>query len=97
MSTQEGSAYPKLSPTLRFSPLAAPKSERHKAMRLSRRGLLKCASALAAMSAGSSPLQTFAQRPAKPLVVDCHGHYTTEPEALNVFRGRADRGAQVSV
>jgi 4-oxalmesaconate hydratase len=37
------------------------------------------------MNTLTSP-QAFAQSAAKPLVVDCHGHYTTEPEALNVFR-----------
>jgi 4-oxalmesaconate hydratase len=38
------------------------------------------------MNTLSSPFQAFAQSAAKPLIVDCHGHYTTEPEALNVFR-----------
>ena len=37
------------------------------------------------MNTLTSP-QAFAQTAAKPLIVDCHGHYTTEPEALNVFR-----------
>ncbi len=55
-------------------------------MGLSRRALLQGAGACAAMSAGGPPFQAFAQTAAKPLVVDCHGHYTTEPEALNVFR-----------
>jgi 4-oxalmesaconate hydratase len=55
-------------------------------MELSRRTLLKGAGATAAMNTLSSPSQVFAQAAAKPLIVDCHGHYTTEPEALNVFR-----------
>jgi 4-oxalmesaconate hydratase len=38
------------------------------------------------MNTLTSPFQAFAQSASKPLVVDCHGHYTTEPEALNVFR-----------
>jgi 4-oxalmesaconate hydratase len=54
-------------------------------MGLSRRTLLKGAGACAAMNTLTSP-QAFAQTAAKPLIVDCHGHYTTEPEALNVFR-----------
>jgi 4-oxalmesaconate hydratase len=54
-------------------------------MGLCRRTLLKGAGAYAAMNTLTSP-QAFAQTAAKPLVVDCHGHYTTEPEALNVFR-----------
>jgi 4-oxalmesaconate hydratase len=38
------------------------------------------------MNTLTSPFQAFAQSASKPLIVDCHGHYTTEPEALNVFR-----------
>jgi 4-oxalmesaconate hydratase len=38
------------------------------------------------MNTLTSPFQAFAQTAAKPSVVDCHGHYTTEPEPLNVFR-----------
>jgi 4-oxalmesaconate hydratase len=55
-------------------------------MGLSRRALLQGVGAYAAMNAAASPFQAFAQTAAKPLIVDCHGHYTTEPEALNVFR-----------
>src|ERR1700709_482009 len=55
-------------------------------MRLSRRALLKGAGATAAMNTLTSPFPAFAQTAAKPLIVDCHGHYTTEPEPLNVFR-----------
>jgi 4-oxalmesaconate hydratase len=55
-------------------------------MGLSRRALLKAAGATTAMNTLTSPFQAFAQTAAKPLIVDCHGHYTTEPEALNVFR-----------
>ena len=55
-------------------------------MAISRRTLLNGAGATAAMTTLASPFQAFAQSAAKPLVVDCHGHYTTEPEALNVFR-----------
>jgi 4-oxalmesaconate hydratase len=55
-------------------------------MGLSRRALLKGAGAFAAMNVVTSPFQALAQSAAKPLIVDCHGHYTTEPEALNVFR-----------
>jgi 4-oxalmesaconate hydratase len=55
-------------------------------MGLSRRTLLQGAGAYAAMNTLTSPFQAFAQTTAKPLIVDCHGHYTTEPEALNVFR-----------
>ena len=49
-------------------------------MGLSRRALLKSAGAFAAMNIVTSPFQAFAQSAAKPLIVDCHGHYTTEPE-----------------
>jgi 4-oxalmesaconate hydratase len=55
-------------------------------MGLSRRAVLEGAGAYAAMNTLASPFQALAQTAAKPLVVDCHGHYTTEPEALNVFR-----------
>jgi len=54
-------------------------------MALSRRGLLQGAAGFAAMNTLAAPFQAAAQA-GKPLVVDCHGHYTTEPEALNVFR-----------
>ena len=54
-------------------------------MALSRRALLQGATGFAAMNTLASPFQAAAQS-AKPQVVDCHGHYTTEPEALNVFR-----------
>jgi 4-oxalmesaconate hydratase len=54
-------------------------------MAISRRALLQGATGFAAMNTLASPFQAVAQT-AKPLVVDCHGHYTTEPEALNVFR-----------
>src|SRR5437588_13043398 len=54
-------------------------------MALSRRGLLQGAAGFAAMNTLAAPFQAAAQS-AKPQVVDCHGHYTTEPEALNVFR-----------
>ena len=54
-------------------------------MALSRRALLQGATGFAAMNTLASPFQATAQS-AKPMVVDCHGHYTTEPEALNVFR-----------
>ena len=55
-------------------------------MGISRRALLASAGATAAMNTLISPFQAFAQSASKPLIVDCHGHYTTEPEALNVFR-----------
>src|SRR3954471_20353895 len=55
-------------------------------MEISRRALLKSAGGYAAMNTVTSPFQALAQTAAKPLIVDCHGHYTTEPEALNVFR-----------
>jgi hypothetical protein len=55
-------------------------------MEISRRTLLNGAGATAAMNTLISPLQAFAQTASKPLIVDCHGHYTTEPEVLNVFR-----------
>src|ERR1700742_3287622 len=54
-------------------------------MGISRRTLLKAVGATAAMNTLPSP-QAFAQSAAKPLIVDCHGHYTTEPDAFNAFR-----------
>src|SRR3954466_5987994 len=57
----------------------------NRAMAISRRTLLKGAGATVAMNTLTSP-QAFAQSTSKPAVVDCHGHYTTEPEPLNVFR-----------
>ncbi len=57
-------------------------------MDLSRREWLKGATALAAVGASTAFYPAFAQQPAaaKSLVIDCHGHYTTEPKALLTFR-----------
>ena len=55
-------------------------------MGISRRTLLQGVGATATMNTLTSPFQAFAQSASKPSVVDCHGHYTTEPEPLNVFR-----------
>jgi len=66
-------------------------------MGISRRTLLKGAGATAAMNTLTSPFQAFAQSASKPLIVDCHGHYTTEPEALNVFRAAQIASAEGSV
>jgi 4-oxalmesaconate hydratase len=56
-------------------------------MEMSRRAWLQGAGAVAAMGANVSPFASLAQpTPVKPLIIDCHGHYTTEPEALNIFR-----------
>jgi len=56
-------------------------------MGMSRRAWLRGAGAVAAASTNLSPLAAFAQPASvRPLIVDCHGHYTTEPEALNNFR-----------
>jgi 4-oxalmesaconate hydratase len=55
---------------------------------ISRRALMQGAAATAAMGIGTglnAPMRALAQA-AKPIIVDCHGHYTTEPDALNVFR-----------
>src|ERR1044071_6573749 len=57
----------------------------NRTMALSRRALLQGATGFVAMNTLASPFQAAAQS-ARPQVVDCHGHYTTEPEALNVFR-----------
>jgi len=56
-------------------------------MELSRREWLKGAGTLAAVSTSTAFYPALAQQPAaKPLVIDCHGHYTTEPKALLTFR-----------
>ena len=61
-------------------------------MEMSRRAWLKGASALAAMGAHAPLFPAIAQQasprqPApRPLVIDCHGHYTTEPKDLLAFR-----------
>jgi 4-oxalmesaconate hydratase len=56
-------------------------------MKMSRRAWLQGAGAMAAISANASPFAALAQTaPVKTLIIDCHGHYTTEPEALNTFR-----------
>jgi 4-oxalmesaconate hydratase len=56
-------------------------------MGISRRAWLRGAGALAATGADLSRLVALAQpTPIQPLIIDCHGHYTTEPEALNNFR-----------
>ena len=56
-------------------------------MGLSRREWLKGAGALAAMSTSTSLFPAIAQQSSsKPLVIDCHGHYTTEPKGLLTFR-----------
>jgi 4-oxalmesaconate hydratase len=56
-------------------------------MEMSRRAWLRGAGALAATGANVSPFAALAQQTSvKPLIIDCHGHYTTEPEALNSFR-----------
>jgi 4-oxalmesaconate hydratase len=54
---------------------------------VSRRNWLKGAAALGATLAGGSPFAALAQPAArKTLVIDCHGHYTTEPKELLAFR-----------
>jgi 4-oxalmesaconate hydratase len=56
-------------------------------MEMSRRAWLQGVGAVAAMGANVSPFAALAQPDSvKPLIIDCHGHYTTEPEALNLFR-----------
>jgi 4-oxalmesaconate hydratase len=56
-------------------------------MKMSRRAWLQGAGAVAALGANVSPFAALAEpTPVKPLIIDCHGHYTTEPEALNIFR-----------
>jgi 4-oxalmesaconate hydratase len=54
-------------------------------MQISRRELLKGSAALGAAMASGSPLPVHAQQ-SKPLVIDCHGHYTTEPKPFLAFR-----------
>jgi 4-oxalmesaconate hydratase len=42
---------------------------------------------VAATGTTLAPFAALAQQASvKPLIIDCHGHYTTEPEALNNFR-----------
>ncbi len=53
-------------------------------MIIGRRDALKGAGAMSAMLAAGLPV--WAQQPAQKLVIDCHGHYTTEPEELLAFR-----------
>jgi 4-oxalmesaconate hydratase len=60
--------------------MAIPKLE------ISRRDWLKSAAALGATLAGGAPLDALAQSAVKTLVIDCHGHYTTEPKEFLAFR-----------
>jgi 4-oxalmesaconate hydratase len=60
--------------------MAIPKVE------ISRRDWLKSAAALGATLATGAPLGALAQPAAKTLVIDCHGHYTTEPREFLAFR-----------
>jgi 4-oxalmesaconate hydratase len=56
-------------------------------LEVSRRNWLKGAATLGATLAGGSPFAALAQPAAgKTLVIDCHGHYTTEPRELLAFR-----------
>src|SRR6266404_2683531 len=56
-------------------------------MGMSRRAWLQGAGAVAATGTTLAPFAALAQQTSvKPLIIDCHGHYTTEPEALNNFR-----------
>jgi 4-oxalmesaconate hydratase len=56
-------------------------------MELSRREWLRGVGAVGAASAATSPFSSMAQQTSpKPLIIDCHGHYTTEPKDLGVFR-----------
>lgn len=55
-------------------------------MTLSRRAILKGAGAVIAASGIGYPKAIYAQSTRKPLVIDCHGHYTTEAPALPAFR-----------
>jgi 4-oxalmesaconate hydratase len=54
-------------------------------MQISRREWLKGSAVLGAAMASGSPLPVHAQQ-SKPLVIDCHGHYTTEPKPFLAFR-----------
>ncbi len=56
-------------------------------MNMSRRTWLQGAGALAAVSAQAPLFPAIAQQASpKPLIIDCHGHYTTEPKELLTFR-----------
>jgi 4-oxalmesaconate hydratase len=58
-------------------------------MTITRREWMKGAAATAAGTGGlvSGAGGVFAQAPSeKTLVIDCHGHYTTEPKSLHAFR-----------
>ena len=56
-------------------------------MQISRREWLKGSAALGATVTSGWVLPARAQQSgAKPLVIDCHGHYTTEPKAFLAFR-----------
>jgi len=48
------------------------------------------------MNTLTSP-QAFAQTAAKPLIVDCHGHYTTEPKQLHDFRKKQTEAAKAKI
>jgi 4-oxalmesaconate hydratase len=56
-------------------------------MQLSRREWMRGVGALGAASAAGAPSKAAAQPAAgKRIIIDCHGHYTTEPKELGVFR-----------
>jgi 4-oxalmesaconate hydratase len=56
-------------------------------MNISRRNLIKGAGAAGLALTGGSPFAAVAQQAAaKMVVIDSHGHYTTEPKEIGVFR-----------
>src|SRR5438046_751257 len=64
-------------------------------MPASRREFIKAIGASALAAVGGAP--AFAQQPAsttgkRMTVIDCHGHYTTAPQALRTYRQRQIAG-----
>jgi 4-oxalmesaconate hydratase len=55
-------------------------------MPLTRRDWITGSSALVLASAGGAFAQQPGQSNTKQFVIDCHGHYTTEPNALGEYR-----------
>jgi 4-oxalmesaconate hydratase len=55
-------------------------------MNISRRGWIKGAGAAGLAMAGGATWPAVAQQASKTLVIDIHGHYTTTPKELGVFR-----------
>src|ERR1700678_2047855 len=61
--------------------------KREDIMNISRRNLIKGGVAAGLALTGGSPFAAVAQQAAaKMVVIDSHGHYTTEPKEIGVFR-----------